>query len=48
MPKSVTAPVALGIVKEGSLGRAPQDQSIESLLTVGIMISALSGAVLAR
>ena len=46
VPKSVTAPVALGIIKEGSLGRAPQDQLIESLLAVGIMISALSGAVL--
>lgn len=46
VPKSVTAPVALGIIKEVSLGRAPQDQLIESLLAVGIMISALSGAVL--
>lgn len=46
VPKSVTAPVALAIIKEGSLGRAPQDQMIESLLAVGIMISALSGAVL--
>ncbi len=46
VPKSVTAPVALGIIKEGSLGRAPQDQLIESLLALGIMISALSGAVL--
>jgi putative effector of murein hydrolase len=46
VPKSVTAPVALGIIKEGSLGRAPQDQLIESLLAFGIMISALSGAVL--
>ena len=46
VPKSVTAPVALGIVKEVSLGRAPHDQLLESLLAVGIMISALSGAVL--
>ncbi|MBV8212397.1 MAG: LrgB family protein [Verrucomicrobia bacterium] len=46
VPKSVTAPVALGIVKEVSLGRAPNDQLLESLLAVGIMISALSGAVL--
>jgi putative effector of murein hydrolase len=46
VPKSVTAPVALGIIKEDSLGRAPQDQLIESLLAIGIMISALSGAVL--
>jgi putative effector of murein hydrolase len=46
VPKSVTAPVALAIIKEGSLGRAPHDQLIESLLAVGIMISALSGAVL--
>jgi putative effector of murein hydrolase len=46
VPKSVTAPVALGIIKESSLGRAPRDQLIESLLAVGIMISALSGAVL--
>jgi putative effector of murein hydrolase len=46
VPKSVTAPVALGIIKEGSLGRAPHEQLNESLLAVGIMISALSGAVL--
>ena len=46
VPKSVTAPVALGIIREGSSGRAPQDQLIESLLALGIMISALSGAVL--
>jgi putative effector of murein hydrolase len=46
VPKSVTAPVALAIIKEGSLGRAPHDQMLESLLAVGIMISALSGAVL--
>ena len=46
VPQSVTAPVALAIIKEGSLGRAPHDQMIESLLAVGIMISALSGAVL--
>jgi putative effector of murein hydrolase len=46
VPKSVTAPVALGIVKEVSLGRAPDDQLLEPLLAVGIMISALSGAVL--
>jgi putative effector of murein hydrolase len=38
--------VALGIVKEVSLGRAPHDQLLEPLLAVGIMISALSGAVL--
>jgi putative effector of murein hydrolase len=46
VPKSVTAPVALGIIKEGSLGRAPNEQLNESLLAVGIMISALSGAIL--
>ena len=46
VPKSVTAPVALGIIREGSLGRAPQDQLIESQLALGIMVSALSGAVL--
>jgi putative effector of murein hydrolase len=46
VPKSVTAPVALGIVKEVSLGKAPHDQLLEPLLAVGIMISALSGAVL--
>ena len=46
VPKSVTAPVALGIIKEGSLSRAPNEQLNESLLAVGIMISALSGAVL--
>jgi putative effector of murein hydrolase len=45
VPKSVTTPVALGIVKESSQGRAPQDQLIESVLGVGIMVSALSGAV---
>jgi len=46
VPKSVTAPVALGIIKEASLGRAPHDQLLESLLAIGIMISALSGALL--
>lgn len=46
VPKSVTTPVPVGIIKEGSLGRAPQDQLVEPLLGVGIMISALSGAVL--
>jgi putative effector of murein hydrolase len=46
VPKSVTAPVALGIIRESSLDRAPQDQLIESKLALGIMISALSGAVL--
>jgi putative effector of murein hydrolase len=45
VPKSVATPVALGIVKESSQGRAPQDQLIESVLGVGIMVSALSGAV---
>jgi putative effector of murein hydrolase len=45
VPKSVTTPVALAIIKEGSLGRAPQDQLVEPLLAFGIMISALSGAV---
>jgi putative effector of murein hydrolase len=44
--KSVTTPVALWILKEGSLGRAPQDQLVEPLLALGIMMSALSGAVL--
>ena len=46
VPKSVTAPVALAVIKEGSLGKAPQDQLVEPLLAIGIMISALSGAVL--
>jgi putative effector of murein hydrolase len=46
VPKSVTTPVALGIIKEGSFGRAPQNQLLESVLGIGIMISALSGAVL--
>jgi putative effector of murein hydrolase len=46
VPKSVTAPVALGIIKEVSLGRTPQDQLGETVLAVGIMISALSGAVI--
>jgi putative effector of murein hydrolase len=46
VPKSVTAPVALGIIKEASSGTAPEKQLSESLLAVGIMISALSGAVL--
>jgi putative effector of murein hydrolase len=46
VPKSVTAPVALGIIKEASSGAAPEKQLIESLLALGIMISALSGAVL--
>jgi putative effector of murein hydrolase len=46
VPKSVTTPVALGIIEEGSLGRASQDQLVEPLLGIGIMISALSGAVL--
>jgi len=46
VPKSVTAPVALGIIRESSLDRAPQDQLIESKLALGIMVSALSGAVL--
>jgi putative effector of murein hydrolase len=43
VPKSVTAPVALGIIKEASLGH---DQLRESLLAIGIMMSALSGALL--
>jgi putative effector of murein hydrolase len=38
--------LVLGIIKEGSSGRAPQDQLVEPLLAIGIMISALSGAVL--
>jgi putative effector of murein hydrolase len=46
VPKSVTAPVALGIIKEASFGTSPEKQLVESLLAVGIMISALSGAVL--
>ena len=46
VPKSVTAPVALGIIKEASSGITPEKQLSESLLAVGIMISALSGAVL--
>jgi putative effector of murein hydrolase len=46
VPKSVTAPVALGIIRESSLGKATEDQLIESKLALGIMVSALSGAVL--
>jgi len=45
VPKSVTTPVALGIIEESSFGKAPQDQLIEPLLAIGIMISALSVAV---
>jgi hypothetical protein len=46
VPKSVTAPVALGVIKEASVGRPPEDQLIESLVAVGVMVSALSGALL--
>jgi putative effector of murein hydrolase len=46
VPKSVTTPVALGIVKESSQSKDPQDQLIEPRLGVGVMVSALSGAVL--
>ncbi|MBV9274546.1 MAG: hypothetical protein JO333_11675 [Verrucomicrobia bacterium] len=48
VPKSVTAPVAVDIIKEGSPGRAAQDQLAEPLLGVGIMILELSGPVLGR
>src|SRR5260221_3740382 len=46
VPKSVTAPVALGVIKEASVGRPPEDQLIESLVAVGVMGSALSRALL--
>ena len=46
IPKSVTTPVAVGIAEEASSGRAPHEQLVEPLLAIGIMISALSGAVL--
>ncbi|MGA8655889.1 MAG: LrgB family protein [Chthoniobacterales bacterium] len=46
VPKSVTAPVALGVIREASAGRPPEDQRLESLVAVGVMFSALSGAVL--
>jgi putative effector of murein hydrolase len=46
VPKSVTAPVALGVIREASAGKPPADQLLESLVAVGVMVSALSGAVL--
>jgi putative effector of murein hydrolase len=46
VPKSVTAPVALGVIREASEGRPPEEQLIESLVAVGVMVSALSGALL--
>ena len=46
IPKSVTTPVAVGIAEEASSGRPPHKQLMEPLLAIGIMISALSGAVL--
>jgi putative effector of murein hydrolase len=46
VPKSVTTPVAVGIVEAVSAGSPPPDQLLEPLLAIGIMISALSGAVL--
>jgi putative effector of murein hydrolase len=45
VPKSVTAPVALGVIKEASAGRPPEDQLLEPLVALGVMVSALSGAV---
>jgi putative effector of murein hydrolase len=46
VPKSVTTAVAMGIIEESSSGRTADDQLVAPLLAVGIMISALSGAVL--
>ena len=46
VPKSVTAPVALGVIREASVGKPPEDQLIESLVALGVMVSALSGALL--
>jgi putative effector of murein hydrolase len=46
VPKSVTAPVALGVIREASEGRPPEGQLLESLVAVGVMVSALSGALL--
>ena len=46
VPKSVTAPVALAVIREASAGRPPEDQFIESLVAIGVMVSALSGALL--
>ena len=46
VPKSVTAPVALGVIREASVGRPPEDQLTESLVAIGVMVSALSGALL--
>ena len=46
VPKSVTAPVALGVIREASAGRPPENQLIESLVAIGVMVSALSGALL--
>jgi putative effector of murein hydrolase len=46
VPKSVTTSVALDIIDESNLGRTPKDRLIEALSGIGIMISALSGAVL--
>jgi putative effector of murein hydrolase len=46
VPKSVTAPIALGVIREASVGRPPEDQLTESLVVIGVMVSALSGALL--
>ena len=46
IPKSITTPVAVGIAEEASSGRAAHERLVEPLLAIGIMISALSGAVL--
>jgi len=46
VPKSVTAPVALGVIREASAGQPPENQLLESLVALGVMVSALSGAVL--
>jgi putative effector of murein hydrolase len=45
VPKSVTTSVAVGIVEAASAGSPQPDQLLEPLLAIGIMISALSGAV---
>ena len=46
VPKSVTTPVAVGIVEAASSGSPPHERLLEPLLAIGIMISALSGALL--
>ena len=46
VPKSVTTPVAVGIVEAAFSGSPPHERLLEPLLAIGIMISALSGALL--